>query len=202
MKRILLIVLSISMLSLFAGCDNTEKVKPDQISTTKAIEKKSDIEKQKTTKVKEDRTVHKSNPKEWYGFQEGLEIAAQDNKHIVIDFYADWCKWCKVMEEKTFSVPKVEKYLFENFVPIRVNTELNDQITFQGKTFSKRQLSGAFGVKGLPSLAFLTSKQEMVTLIPGYIKEDKFMKILKYISKECYVKQIPFENFLQNDDCK
>ena len=106
------------------------------------------------------------------------------------------------MDEKTFSVPEVKKYLFENFVPIRVNTELNDQVTFQGKTFSLRQLSSIFGVKGLPSLAFLTSEQEMVTLIPGYIKKDKFMKILEYINKECYKKQIPFEDFLQDDNCK
>ncbi|MEA3499998.1 MAG: DUF255 domain-containing protein, partial [Candidatus Marinimicrobia bacterium] len=176
MKKILLIALSITLLSLFAGCDDTNKVKPDQKQVTEKTDKiqkaknESNIVEdsdKKTIKVKEDRTVYKSNPKEWYGFQEGLKIAEQEDKHIVIDFYADWCKWCKVMEEKTFSVPKVEKYLFENFVPIRVNTELNDQITFQGKTFSKRQLSGAFGVKGLPSLAFLTSKQEMVTLIPG-----------------------------------
>lgn len=188
MKKILLIILSITLISLLAGCDNTEKIKPDQEKAIKTIEK--------------DKAVHKSNSKEWYDFQEGLKIAEQEDKHIVIDFYADWCKWCKVMDEKTFSVPKVEKYLFENFVPIRINTESDDQVTFKGKTFSKRQLSGAFGVKGLPSLAFLTSNQEMITLIPGYIEKDQFLKILEYINKECYKKQIPFKEFSKNDDCK
>jgi len=205
LKKLLVIGLSIILFLLFTNCDNTKKVNPDETKATEKIESGSNIKEisgQKTIKIKEAKAGQQSIPNEWYGFQEGLELAKQKNKHIVIDFYADWCKWCKVMDEKTFSVPEVEKYLFENFVPIRVNTELNDQVTFQGKTFSLRQLSSVFGVKGLPSLAFLTSEQEMVTLIPGYIKKDKFMKILEYINKECYKKQIPFEDFLQDDNCK
>ncbi len=186
MKKLLPILL-ITLLALLISCDNDKKVSP---AKEKAIKTKTNIEHQKTSH------------KEWYNFQEGLEIAKQENKHIVIDFYADWCKWCKVMDEKTFSVPEVENYLFENFVPIRVNTELNDEITFKGKTLSLRQLSGAFGVKGLPSLAFLTPEQEMITLIPGYIEKDQFMKILEYINKKCYTKQIPFETFLEDDNCK
>jgi thioredoxin-related protein len=198
LKKLLVIGLSIISFLLFTNCDNTKKVNPDETKATEKIESGSNIQEysgQKITKIKEAKTDQQSIPNEWYGFQEGLELAKQENKHIVIDFYADWCKWCKVMDEKTFSVLKVKKYLFENFVPIRVNTELNDQVTFQGKTLSLRQLSSVFGVKGLPSLAFLTPEQEMITLIPGYIKKDKFMKILEYINKEYYKEQIPFEDF-------
>ena len=211
MKKLLVIGLSIISFILFANCNNAKKVNSDGIETTEKIEniKKNESEsnikinsEQKPAQINDKKVPKKSDVNEWYGFEEGLKKAKQENKHIIIDFYADWCKWCKVMDKKTFSVPEVEKYLFENFVPIRVNTELNDQVTFQGRTMSLRQLSGAFGIKGLPSLAFLTPNQEMITLIPGYIEKDQFMKILEYINKKCYAKQIPFENFLEDDNCK
>ena len=38
----------------------------------------------------------------WIGFNEGLEKAAKEKKNILVDFYTDWCHWCKVMDEKTF----------------------------------------------------------------------------------------------------
>ncbi|MBU0713388.1 DUF255 domain-containing protein [bacterium] len=59
----------------------------------------------------------------WYTFQDGMKLADSGDKHLVIDFYADWCHWCKVMDKETFSDPEVGKYLFENFIPIKLNAE-------------------------------------------------------------------------------
>ncbi|MEA1986531.1 MAG: DUF255 domain-containing protein [Candidatus Marinimicrobia bacterium] len=215
MKRLFMVLFLVVSLSLFYSCNKSEssktkeKTQTEQVTKTKeetqteqVAKTKEETQTERVPKTKEENVVEKSEPHEWYGFQEGLKIAEQEQKHIIIDFYADWCKWCKVMDEKTFSLPFVEKYLFAHFVPIRVNTESKETVTFKGQTFSLGQLSGAFGVTGLPSLAFLTPEQEMVTLIPGYIEKDKFMIILEFISKECYKKQIPFDTFQEHDDCK
>ena len=53
---------------------------------------------------------------EWLSFTEGIELAEQEKKPVVIDFYTSWCRWCKVMDEKTFSDPEVQSYLAEYFV--------------------------------------------------------------------------------------
>lgn len=134
----------------------------------------------------------------WYNFQEGLQHAATAEKHLVIDFYADWCHWCKVMDKETFSDPQVAKYLFENFIPIKLDAENTTEIiTFQGQQMTPRQLTSAFQVTGFPSLAFLTPDLELITVIPGYIKKDMFLNILQYMEHECYKSQTSFEEFLE-----
>ncbi len=137
--------------------------------------------------------------KDWYEFEKGIQLAEEEGKHVIIDFYTDWCKWCKVMDKETFSVPEVESYLFENFVPIRIDAEnTSDQVNFQGQSFTFRELTSAFRVTGFPSIAFMTPQAELITVIPGYIKKDMFLHLLKYVDQECYRSQITLEEFIEN----
>jgi len=134
----------------------------------------------------------------WYAFQDGMKLAENGGKHLVIDFYADWCHLCKVMDKETFSDPNVEKYLFENFIPIKLNAEsTTETITFRGQQLTPRELTSAFQVTGFPSIAFLSPDMELITIIPGYIKKDMFMNILKYVDHECYKSQVSFDEFLE-----
>ncbi len=137
--------------------------------------------------------------KAWYGFNEGMTLAAKEKKHVVIDFYTDWCGWCKVMDQKTFSEPTVNKYLFDNFVPIRINAESDkEKLTFQGKTYTPRELTRAFQVTGFPSIAFLSPEMEVLGVIPGYIEKDRFMNLLKFVHQECYKTDVSFDDFVKN----
>ena len=70
----------------------------------------------------------------WLPFNEGMALAAKENKHVVIDFYTTWCHWCKVMDRETFSNPEVKKYLAENFVTIRINAEsTSEKVSYKGR---------------------------------------------------------------------
>jgi len=138
--------------------------------------------------------------KAWYSYNEGMKLAEKGEKHIIIDFYADWCTWCKVMDKETFSDPQVQKYLFENFIPIKLNAENSTEtVEFQGQKLTPRELTAAFRITGFPSVAFLTPKAEVITVVPGYIKKDMFMNLLQYMQKECYKSQTLFEEFLEKD---
>lgn len=137
--------------------------------------------------------------KAWYGFNEGIALAQKEKKHVVIDFYTDWCGWCKVMDQKTFSEPVVNQYLFSNFVPIRINAENDkEKLTFQGKTYTPRELTRAFQVTGYPSIAFVSPDMEVLGVIPGYIEKDRFLNLLKFVSQECYKTEITFDEFVKN----
>lgn len=137
-------------------------------------------------------------------FNDGVEKSVKDKKNMIVDFYTDWCHWCKVMDEKTFSVDSVATKLSERFVTVRINAEdPSGTATFKNQTMNNVELTRAFGVRGFPSLAFISSEQEIITLIPGYVEADMFYNILDYIDKECYKKQMSFEDFMKKKgDCE
>ena len=59
----------------------------------------------------------------WESFNSGFKKAKKEKKSIIIDFYADWCHWCKVMDEKTFGDKDIEKKLIDRFIAVRINAE-------------------------------------------------------------------------------
>ncbi|HEX9975261.1 MAG TPA: thioredoxin fold domain-containing protein [bacterium] len=131
-------------------------------------------------------------------FNDGLEKAAKEKKNMIVDFYTDWCHWCKVMDEKTFNNDSIAAKLSERFVTVRINAESpTETATFKGKNFTNIELTRAFQVTGFPSLAFISPELEVITIIPGYIQADQFTYILDYIDQECYKKKMSFEEFMK-----
>ena len=139
----------------------------------------------------------------WLNFNQGLALAEKQDKAILIDFYTSWCHWCKVMDEKTFKNKAVADVLQRRFITIRINAESsNESVVYKGQNFSNVELTRAFEVTGFPSLAFLDSKGDPITIIPGYVPAEEFIHILNYIDKGCYKQQMPFEEFKKKLDCQ
>ena len=136
-------------------------------------------------------------------FNQGLEKAKKEKKNMLIDFYTDWCHWCKVMDEKTFSEKTVAEKLSKRFVTVRIDAESNTgSNTFKGHKFNNMEMTRAFGVTGFPSLIFISSEEEIITKIPGYVQAEQFAYILDYIDQECYKKQMSLEEFMKKKgDC-
>jgi len=68
----------------------------------------------------------------WYTLEEALEAQEKNDKKIFIDMYTDWCKWCKVMDQKTFTDQAVIQYMNENFYAVKFNAEQKEAINFLG----------------------------------------------------------------------
>jgi thioredoxin-related protein len=136
--------------------------------------------------------------KMWLPFNEGTALAAKEKKQVVIDFYTSWCRWCKVMDKETFQNRDVQKYLAENFVTIRVNAESRDErLQYQGEDLTPVDLARRFGVRAFPSLAYLDTEGELVTVMPGFMPAETFLPLLRYMHKECYKQRMTFEEFLK-----
>jgi len=103
-----------------------------------------------------------------------LARARTQGKPVMIDFFAEWCAACKELDRDVYVAPAVVEEA-DRFVSIKVDgTEEADSIT---------QLYERFGVQGLPTVAFVSSRGEMLSdpRITGYLEPDRFLAKLKKV---------------------
>jgi thioredoxin-related protein len=108
----------------------------------------------------------------WTSFKEGIERSKSENKKIYLHFYANWCGACRIMESKTFTDPAVIAYINENFIPIKVNAD------------REQEAANLFRVRALPDNWFIDEAGKPIGHRPGYIPPIKLKGILKMLMDE------------------
>ncbi|MEL6256358.1 MAG: thioredoxin fold domain-containing protein [Bacteroidota bacterium] len=61
-------------------------------------------------------------------------------KKVFIDFYTDWCSYCRKMDKKVFTNPEVIDVLNEEYYSVRFNAEIDSVVTFGGQEFQNDQI--------------------------------------------------------------
>ena len=144
------------------------------------------------------KTVHAAGPINWMTWDEAIKANEKTGKKIFIDFYTDWCGWCKKMDSSTFSDEGVAAYINENFHPVKFDAEQKEAIEFKGTTFSY-QKGGRRGVHmlaaelldgrlGYPSYVYLTPSYDRILISPGYKPVPDMKKELKFVAEDHYTK--------------
>jgi len=106
--------------------------------------------------------------KTWDDFQRELKAANAKGHTVMLDFYADWCTYCKQFDDYVFSDPKVQA-AFSNTVLLQANvTDLND---------NDKLIMKNLGVIVPPAMLFFKtdgteSKRERVI---GFMKAEQFL---------------------------
>lgn len=125
----------------------------------------------------------------WLSLDEAMNKFDKKEKPIFIDFYTDWCKWCKVMDGNTFVNPEVIKYMNNNFYSVKFNAEQKQTVSFNGKEY-KFMPAGRRGVHGLayellsqrpayPAFVTLNKDLKPIGTIRGFKKADQFLASLQ-----------------------
>lgn len=120
---------------------------------------------------------------DWMAYEEGVARGKENQKKVFLNFYADWCKYCKVMDQKTFTDESVVAYLNENFIPIRVNSD------------KQKKVARDYNVQALPVSWFIAEDGENIGSQPGYVPPDMMLPLLKYIHTDSY-KEMDFQKFM------
>ena len=71
----------------------------------------------------------------WLTIEEAMAKYKEVPKPLIIDFYTDWCGWCKRMDKTTYSDENTANYLNSYFYPVKFNAEGKDTITYLGKIY-------------------------------------------------------------------
>jgi thiol:disulfide interchange protein DsbD len=101
-----------------------------------------------------------------------LRQAKQEQKLVLLDFYADWCISCKEMEINTFANSEVSKEL-KQFILLQADVTANSP---DNQTLLKR-----FGLYGPPGILFfnLKSEEQKDQRVIGYMPPQRFIERLQ-----------------------
>lgn len=164
-----------NVISLTACSKNTEKHANEEANASELL-----------------KSSHKDDNLElisWNTFDAGLKKAKAEKKYMFIDFYTEWCTYCKKLDATTYKDKRVYKYLNENFISIKVNAESDKKVTFDGKKMTERELAASFGVNSYPTMFFMLTEKEPIGNLPGYLSPDDFFVVANYVGSDAYKKK-------------
>jgi len=109
--------------------------------------------------------------KTWFkgDFEAALAAADARGTQVMIEFYADWCNWCRRLEADTFSAPEVRREL-QALVSLKVDAEK------EGAELARR-----FDIDTYPTIVFLDPNGNEMERILGYLPPDKFLRRVQRI---------------------
>lgn len=71
----------------------------------------------------------------WMTYEEAAEKQKTVPRPIIMDFYTDWCGWCKQMIKTTYSDPNLASYINTYFYPVKFDAEGKDTVEYLGKKY-------------------------------------------------------------------
>ncbi len=104
-----------------------------------------------------------------------FDLAREKNKLLMIDFWADWCAACIELDHKTFSVPEIYNTINLDFIPLKIDgSKVTDEL---------KSIWAEFGVKGLPTVLFLTPDGEELERFEAFRNVDQVMQVLERVKE-------------------
>lgn len=92
--------------------------------------------------------------------------AMQTGRPILIVFGAEWCTFCKKMENTTFSEKEMVGAINERFVPVHLDFD------------KSKSIAQALEVKGIPSSIVISTDADVLSRKDGFAKSEDYYKVL------------------------
>ncbi len=157
---------------------------------------------QKNTAATSDASVNRGGKRqiEWTTIENASKM--KDNtKLYFVDFYTNWCGWCKRMDKDVFTDSTVIKLMSRFYVPVKFNAEGNSEFVWKGTkyvgtpvppngrptlhSFTRSMLGSQLG---FPSFVIYSKNQSTLNIIQGYQPAEDLVKILWYFASGDYNK--------------
>lgn len=144
----LIIVSSIVMLTTFiisCNVDNSDKNSADISTASMVTQKNKNMEETKTIENKDvkGKVVHLTTQEfkeKVFNYETNKEWKYNGEKPCIIDFYADWCRPCKMVAPILDDLAKEYE---------------NDIVIYKVDTEAEQELSAVFGIRSIPSILFV-----------------------------------------------
>lgn len=124
-------------------------------------------------------------------FEQIDSLQKVEKRNVVVFIRTDWCKYCKVMHNKTFKNEAVIKLINEKFYFVDFDAEEKREIVFNKASFTYKPSGSSSGVHELalqlgtinkqisyPTLCILNYKNEIIFQYSSFLNGRDLMKIL------------------------
>ena len=95
-------------------------------------------------------------------YDEAIRMAEDKDKPIMIDFYADWCGWCKRLDTDTYVDADVMSKAAK-FISLKIDAD------------EETDLSSRYKIQGLPTILFIDHTGEEIHRVVGYRRPRPFV---------------------------
>ena len=102
-------------------------------------------------------------------YEDVVSEAKSEKLPYFIDFTADWCLPCKLMDETVFMDRDVINYANNNYVPLQLDMDDFDAMILKSK----------YEINQLPTILFFNYKGELIGRLEGLQTGTKFLQELK-----------------------
>ena len=89
---------------------------------------------------------------EWVDFSELPEKLREERRPLMVFIHTDWCKFCKLQANNTFTKTEVVKRLNEKYYCLQLDAESKEQIKFLNRVYHPQSI-------GYHSLAEMLGKE-------------------------------------------
>ncbi len=127
----------------------------------------------------------------WLTLEEAVKLNKAQPKPFLIDFYTDWCGWCKHMMRTTYSTQGLADYINTYFYPVKFDAETHDTIHFMDTVFvntnKEKRHPNDFAIKMLngqmsyPSTVFMSSDFKFQFNTAGYLEVQSIEPMLIFM---------------------
>lgn len=138
----------------------------------------------------------------WMTVKEMMTAVKEQPRPVILDFYTDWCGWCKRMMATTYADPALSAYINQNFYPVKFDAEGKDTVEFQGKTYAPTSMAPRTphplavellqGKLMYPTTLFLNAYDkaknefQVKMLAPGFLEKKNIEPILVFMLENVF----------------
>jgi len=145
----------------------------------------------------------------WVSLEKAEALNKENPRKLFVDFYTDWCGWCKRMDATTFSHPVIVDYINKNYYAVKFNAEQAQPVTFRGMEFKnenagQRRSAHGFAIAvlqgrlGYPTVAFFNENFDLITALPGFRPPEGLEPILVFFNEDHYKRTGDLDAFVNN----